>query len=86
MKPKALNNFVLILRDEAQSEVGGLYIPDGSQEKPHFGTVFSVGSLVSDKDIKPDCKVMFHKGNGFNIEWDGTEYLVLEGERVIAII
>jgi len=86
MKPQALNKFVLIIRDEAAEEVGGLVIPGQGQEKPHMGTVYSVGELVEDKSIKPECRVMFHKGNGFHIEYDNVEYLVLEGERVIAII
>ena len=48
--------------------------------------VTSVGDLVEDKNIQPNEKVMFHKGVGFTVEWEGIEYLVLEGEKVISIV
>lgn len=86
MEPKALNNFVFIIRDEPEESSSGLYIPEQGRVKPHYGMVTSVGDLVEDKNIQPNEKVMFHKGVGFTVEWEGIEYLVLEGEKVISIV
>jgi co-chaperonin GroES (HSP10) len=86
MKPKATNNFVFIIRDKPEAETGGLLIPGQGREKPHYGTADSVGSLVQDKAIKKGKRVMFHKGVGFEIEYGGVVYLVLEGERIISVI
>ena len=86
MPIEARNSFVFIIRDEAETEAGGLLIPGQSQEKPHYGEVISVGDTVADKKIKNDKRVMYFKGNGFNILYEGKEYLVIEGERIIAAI
>lgn len=85
---QATNNFVFILRDDIKKEESGLLIPGQSREKPHQGTVVSVGNLVGDANIKKSKgkKCVFHKGNGFEIEVEGTTYLVLEGERIIGLL
>jgi len=85
---EATNNFVFIIRDEVVSEIGGLVIPNQGKEKPHHGTIFSIGELVQDTKIKggKGRKCLFHKGIGFNIEYEGVEYLVLLGEEIIAVL
>lgn len=85
MPIQATNNFVYIIRDEVKKEISGLLIPDGGKEKPHKGKIFSVGELVQDKKIKIGRVGVFHKGTGFDIEYDGHEYLVIEGERIIGV-
>jgi co-chaperonin GroES (HSP10) len=82
---QAVNNFVFILRDSNEEESNGLLIPGQSQEKPNHGTIHSVGQNVQDKKIKPGKKCLFFKGNGFDIPFEGTDYLVIEGERIIGI-
>jgi co-chaperonin GroES (HSP10) len=85
MQIQATNNFVYIIRDEVENEIGGLLIPDSGKEKPHKGKIFSVGELVQDKKIKTGKIGVFHKGAGFDIEYNGQEYLVIEGERIIGV-
>lgn len=85
---KARNNFVLVKRDEVQEESSGFVIPGQGREKPHTGTILSVGKLVKDQDIKHGAKqkCLFHKTVGFEIEYEGVVYLVLEGEQIIAMV
>jgi len=87
-KIQAVNNFTLILRDETETEKNGLFIPDQGVEKPSRGKVVSVGDVVMDKNIKggEGKIVIFHKGNGFDIDVDGITYLVLEAEKIIAVL
>ncbi len=88
MPIQALNNFVFIVRDEMEKEKAGLIIPGQGQEKPNHGTIFSVGELVQDKKIKngKSKKCLFFKGTGFEVSYDGQDYLVIEGERIIAVL
>lgn len=88
MNIQATNNFVFIVRDEVQKESSGLLIPGQGREKPHQGTIFSIGHLVKDPKIKggKNRKCLFHKGIGFSIDFEGVEYLVLMGDEIIAVL
>lgn len=81
---QATNNFVFIVRDEAERKAGDFIMP-GQPEKPHHGTIISVGSMVQDKNIKKGKKALFHRGNGFDIPYEDKVFLVIEGERIIGI-
>ena len=87
-KIQATNNFVFIIREEEKKEIGGLIIPSHGRKKTHKGVIYSVGDLVQDDKIKNGegniC--LWHEGVGFTIEYDNTEYLVLSGEEIIAIL
>lgn len=85
---KATNNFVFIVRDEVETEIAGLLIPGQGIEKPHQGTMFSVGGLVRDPKIKngKGKRCLFHRGIGFSIDYEEKEYLVLLGEEIIAVL
>ncbi len=86
MPIQATNNFVFIIRDEVEKEKAGLFIPGQGREKPHRGKIISVGGLTQDKKIKEGKIAVFHKGIGFSIDMDGTEYLVLMDKEVIAVL
>jgi co-chaperonin GroES (HSP10) len=84
---QACNNFVFVVRDESEKEKDGMFIPNKGVEKPHEGTIHSVGSLVRDSKIKngKNKKCVFHKGIGFSIDVDGTNYLVLADTEIIGV-
>lgn len=88
MPIQATNNFVFIIRDKAEAEKAGVYIPNVGREKPNEGTVFSTGDLIQDKKIRgaKNKKCLFFKGTGFSIEYQGIEYLVLTSDQIIAIL
>lgn len=85
---QATNNFVYIIRDKPKNEIAGAYIPSSGIEKQSRGTIYSVGDLVQDKRIKSGKgkTCIFHKGTGFEIEYENTTYLVLSGEDITGII
>lgn len=85
-KIQATNNFIFIIRDETKKESLGLVIPGSAREKPHQGTIYSVGELTKDKKIKVGKKGVFHAGIGFEIEVDEQVYLVLLDSELIGII
>lgn len=88
MAIKAVNNFIFVIRDKVESEKSGLIIPSAGREKPHQGTVVSIGSLVKDREIKASKgkKVLFHKGVGMELEYEAKTYLVLNELEVMAVI
>lgn len=86
MSIEATNNFVFIIRDEIQKEKGGMIIPGQGRVKPNKGTIFSVGELTEDKKIKQGKTAIFHAGIGFEIDYEGTVYLVLMDKEVIGIV
>lgn len=88
MPIQATNDFVFVIRDKAEKEKSGIFIPDQGVEKPNRATVFSVGELVGDKKIRSskNKKCLFFKGTGFPVEYEGTEYLVLTSNQIIAIV
>lgn len=82
---RAYNDYVVIIRDETPAENNGLTLPPGSREKPHEGTIHSVGSLVEDENLRKaeGRKCLFHKGVGQEIEYEGQIYVVMYGREVI---
>jgi chaperonin GroES len=84
---QATNNFVFLIRDDIETEKSGFIIPGQDREKPHEGTVVSIGDRVQDKNIQKSKgkKAVFHKGIGFEIELDNQVYLVLMGDEIIAV-
>lgn len=87
MKLQATNDFVFIVRSEAENEVGGLLLPDSAKKKTNNGKILSVGDSVQDKKIKGGVNkiAVFHEGVGFSIDEDGNELLVLRGGEIIGI-
>lgn len=85
---QATNNFCFIVRDDTKTEESGLIIPSKGREKPSRGTVVSIGGMVKDPKIKGSKgkTVLFHKGIGFEIEFEDMTYLVLTGDEIIAVV
>lgn len=82
-KIQAVNEFVFIIKDEAQAMYGGLKLPEPSIKKPNTGKVLSVGNLVQDKNIKVGKTAIFSKQVGSDIEIFDTEITVLNGNNQI---
>lgn len=84
--PKAVNNFVFVIRDEVEKEKNGIFIPGKGRVKPNRGDIFSVGSMVQDPDIAEGKKAIFYNGIGQEIEVDGGVYLVLNETEIIGVL
>ena len=77
MNVKPLSDRVLILPNPAEEKTaGGLIIPDTAKEKPLAGKVIAVGPGTS--EIK--------KYAGQEINVDGTDYLIMKQQDILAII
>ncbi len=81
---QAVGEFVYIIKDEAETNRGGLLIPEPSVKKPNIGVILSVGSGVIDKNIEVGKKAVFSKQVGTEIELFDTEITVLNGNQQIS--
>lgn len=91
---KPLNDHLVVQRLEQESvSKGGIIIPDTAKEKPAKGVVMAVGSGKLAKDgsrIVPEVKagdvVLFGKYSGSEVKLNGTEYMILREDDVLAIV
>lgn len=81
---QAVGEFVYVIKDEAQTEMDGLAIPEPSIKKPNIGTILSVGLNVSDTNISTGKKAIFNKSVGEPISLFGVEITVLNGNQQIS--
>ena len=94
MKIKPLGDKILVERLDAEEKTsGGIVLPDSAKEKPKEGKIIAVGEgKLLDSGERASCQVkkgdhvLFSSYAGTEITVDGTEYLVMSEEDVLAII
>jgi chaperonin GroES len=94
MNVRPLHDRIIVQRlDEGEQKIGGIIIPDSAKEKPMQGKVLAVGSgrMTDDGkriplDVKPGNLILFGKYSGQEIKLDGTEYLIVKEDEVLAVI
>ena len=88
-KVKPLSDRVLIQPNPAEEKTaGGLIIPDTAKEKPLAGKVIAVGPGTSEvkMEVKVGDEVLYGKYAGQEISIDGTDYLIMKQNDILAII
>lgn len=82
---KPLADRVVAVREEAQTKTAsGLYLPDSSKEKPVVARVEAVGQDV--KSIKKGERILYKEYSTTEIKIDGTEYLIVKEEDILATL
>lgn len=88
VKLKPLADRVLVEPLAAEEKVGGIYIPDTAKEKPQKGKVIAIGP--GDKDNKMTVNigdsVLYGKYSGTEINYEGSDYLIMKESDILAII
>jgi co-chaperonin GroES (HSP10) len=75
--------YVWVVRDIEEEERGGILLSANAIQKPTRGTIYSVGSLVTDEFIKSGRKAIFHKQSGGDIEYAGATYVILRDDQIL---
>ncbi|MDA9428305.1 chaperonin [Enterococcus pernyi] len=91
---KPLGDRVIIeVAQEEEKTVGGIVLASSAKEKPQTGTVVAVGEgrLLENGEkvpaaIKVGDQVMFEKYAGTEVKFEGTEYLIVSGKDIMAIV
>ncbi|MDD7318109.1 MAG: co-chaperone GroES [Prevotella sp.] len=88
MNIKPLADRVLILPASAEEKIGGIIIPDTAKEKPLHGTVVAAGNGTKDEEmiLKEGDEVLYGKYSGTELEYEGTKYLIMKQNDVLAVI
>ncbi len=94
MALKPLGDRIVVKALEAQDKTkSGLVLPDSAKEKPQEGKVIAVGpgrlldeGGVKSLEVKNGDRVLYGKYAGTEISLEGTDYLILREEDVLAIV
>jgi chaperonin GroES len=94
MALRPLQNRIIVERATAgEQKQGSIIIPDSAKEKPQQATVVSVGPGNRDKDgkrqpldVKAGDKVLIGKYSGSEVSVDGTDYVILTEDEVLAVV
>ena len=82
---KPLADRVVAVREEAQSKTAsGLYLPDAAKEKAVVCDVKAVGPDV--KNVKVGDKIVYGGYNTTELKINGTQYLIIKEEDVLATV
>jgi chaperonin GroES len=94
MDIRPLHDRIIVQRlEEGEQRVGGIIIPDTAKEKPQQGKVIAAGNgKVRDDgkrvplDVKAGDLILFGKYTSQEVKLDGTEYLIMREDEVLAVI
>ena len=94
MNVRPLHDRVLVKRVEEKEVVkGGIIIPDTAKEKPMEGEVIAAGpGKTTDDgkraalDVKPGDRILFGKYSGSETKVEGTEYIIMREDDVLAVL
>jgi chaperonin GroES len=90
---RPLHDRVIVKRlEEEKKSAGGIIIPDNAQEKPVKGEVVAVGpgkrtddGKLQAPDVKAGDKVLFGKYSGTEVKLNGSEYVVMREDDIMAV-
>ncbi len=93
-KVSPLMDRILVRRlEEGEVKRGGIIIPDTAKEKPQEAEVFAAGpGKLTDEgkrlpmSVKKGDRVLIGKYSGTEVKIDGTEYLIVREDDVLAIV
>jgi chaperonin GroES len=82
---KPLADRIVAVRDAVQTQTAsGIYLPDNAKEKPVLAKVAAIGPDV--KGIKVGDKIVYKEYSTTELKIDGTEYLIVKEEDVLATV
>jgi chaperonin GroES len=87
------DRIVVKRREEQESAVNGIVIPDSAKEKPQEGEVLAIGhgkrlenGTLLALDVKVGDRILFGKYSGNESRLDGTEYIIMREDDVLGIL
>ncbi len=94
MKVKPLDDRVLIKPTEAETKTAsGIYLPEGTQEKPMYGKIVAVGPGKLNDDgkrtaleVKKGDLVLYGKYTGTEVDVDGVEMVITRESELLAVL
>ena len=81
-----LAEYIVVQTEAAQTKTAaGLYLPQGSAEKPKIAKVVAVGAGV--QDVKTGDRVLYkNEYESTTVKVDGDEFIIIYHKNVVATI
>ena len=95
MNVRPLGDKIIVQREEAATQTeSGIFLPESAKDKPKTGKVIALGDGNLNKDtgdylpftVKKGETVIFSSYAGTEIKIDGSEYLIMTEEDILAVI
>ncbi len=91
---KPLGDRVVIeLVEQEEKTASGIVLPDSAKEKPQEGKVVAVGSgrvtengKTVELEVAEGDRIIFSKFAGTEVKYEGTEYLILRENDILAVV
>ena len=90
---KPLQDRVLIkMKESEETTKSGIILSSGSKEKPQIAEVIEVGPGKQENGklveliVKKGDKVIVSKYSGTEIKYEGTEYIIVKQDDILAIV
>lgn len=86
MNIKANLDCIWVIREKAESERGGILIPDSALSKVHKGEIITVGETVmsiKESKVRVGRIAIFNKTSGFDIKEGDITYTILRLNDII---
>jgi len=87
------DRIVIELVESEEKTASGIVLPDSAKEKPQEGKVVAVGTgrvLESGERVALEVavgdRIIFSKYAGTEVKYEGTEYLLLRENDILAVI
>ena len=93
MNIRPLYDRIVVKRiEEQETTQNGIIIPDSAKEKPQEGEVVAVGrgkrlddGKLSELEVKAGDRILFGKYSGSDTKVNGTEYIIMREDDVLAV-
>ena len=93
MKLVPLGDRVVLKELEAEETTkSGIVLPGQAQEKPQQAEVVAVGpgGVVDGKEVKMEVavgdKVIYSKYSGTEVKYEGTDYIIVKQDDILAVV
>ncbi len=94
MNIRPLHDRIVVKRiAEEETTRSGIIIPDSAKEKPQEAEVMAVGNgkrlengTLQALDVSAGDRVLFGKYSGSEVTLDGTEYIILREDDILAVL
>lgn len=78
------NRVIAVRQKAAEKTASGILLPEETQQESSLAEIVAIGSDIT--DIQVGDKVVFKDYGSTDITLDGTLYLVIKGEDVLATL
>lgn len=84
---RALGWKTIVQRFTAEAKIGSIFLPDESKEAPLCGKVLAVSENIHRAyGLRVGDIVLFPRHGGYVSTFDGTDYLTLDRESLLAVV